>query len=164
MKRNKIYEWGDYYIDRADLWPTVQWLLYYILQLTSPTLNFFLFWLIPPPPVRAEAKNPYKTTMTHLVRQVHADSRGIVFGGQILCWMDLCAGIAANRHAGVKCVSILVDAVHFLSRVEIGHICIVKATVNRSWGTSMEIGVSVESEDMKTGIVLVCCHGCIIVD
>jgi acyl-CoA hydrolase len=97
--------------------------------------------------------------MTQLIRSEHTDSRGIAFAGQILAWMDICSGIAARKHAGVQCVTVAVDAVHFLNPVKVNEICILRASVNRSWGTSMEVGVSVESEDMLTGKTVFCCHG-----
>ena len=42
-----------------------------------------------------------RTTMTEFVLPTHANALGNVFGGQILAWMDICAAICAQRHAGV---------------------------------------------------------------
>ncbi|KAJ2999229.1 Acyl-coenzyme A thioesterase 11 [Globomyces sp. JEL0801] len=97
--------------------------------------------------------------MSQLIRSVHTDSRGIAFGGQILAWMDVCAGVSAKRHANGPCVTAAVDAVHFLKPIHENEICIITACVNRSWSSSMEIGVTVETENMETGDVVICCFG-----
>ena len=86
-------------------------------------------------------KPPQTTIMTQLIRSVHTDSRGIAFAGQILAWMDIAGGVAARRHSGRTCVTAAVDAVHFLAPVKMGQICIIKASVNRTWTSSMEVGV-----------------------
>ncbi|KAJ3272387.1 Acyl-coenzyme A thioesterase 12 [Terramyces sp. JEL0728] len=107
----------------------------------------------------AQSKESLKTTMTQLIRSVHTDSRGIAFGGQILAWMDICAGISARRHAATTCITVAVDAVHFVAPVKLNHICILKASLTRSWQTSMEVSVTVETEDMLTGGITFCCSG-----
>ncbi|KAJ3313465.1 Acyl-coenzyme A thioesterase 11 [Boothiomyces sp. JEL0838] len=107
----------------------------------------------------AQSKESLKTTMTQLIRSVHTDSRGIAFGGQILAWMDICAGISARRHAGTTCITVAVDAVHFVAPVKLNQICILKASLTRSWQTSMEVSVTVETEDTQTGEITFCCSG-----
>ncbi|KAI8814691.1 HotDog domain-containing protein [Cladochytrium replicatum] len=111
-------------------------------------------------PVRLEKKsaNESRTVMHELLIPEHADPRGIAFGGVILAWIDVCAGIAAKRHAGQPAVTASVDAVHFLSPLRVGDLCILKAKVNRSWNSSMEVGVKVEGEDLTTGVRRFCCH------
>lgn len=44
-----------------------------------------------------------------------------------------------------------IDALHFLAPVRAGYIVILKASVNYTHKTSMEIGVKIESEDPLTG-------------
>ncbi|KAI9197473.1 HotDog domain-containing protein [Polychytrium aggregatum] len=100
--------------------------------------------------------------MTQMIRPEHTDNRGFCYGGTILSWVDICAGIAAKRHAVYPCVTASVDAVHFLHPVKLGDICNLVATVNRSWRSSMEIGVRVETEDMLTGERRYCCHAYLI--
>lgn len=103
-------------------------------------------------------KAPTRTVMTQLIRPFHTDAREIVFAGQILAWIDIAAGVAAKRHTNRFCVTASVDAVHFFAPVKLGDTCTVKATVNRVWKTSMEVGVKVEAEDMRTGKRRYCCH------
>jgi acyl-CoA hydrolase len=42
--------------------------------------------------------------MTEIVLPSHADTRGFVFGGVVLEWIDLAAGTSAKKHAVYPCV------------------------------------------------------------
>ena len=44
--------------------------------------------------------------MTEIVTPTHADTRGFIFGGEVIGWIDLAAGIAAKKHAVYPCVNI----------------------------------------------------------
>ncbi|RKP07375.1 HotDog domain-containing protein [Thamnocephalis sphaerospora] len=96
--------------------------------------------------------------MSRMILPGDADMRGYAFGGNILAWMDVCAGTSANRFAGLPCVTASVDAVHFVSPIRVGDTAILTAMVNRSWKSSMEVGVHVEAEDMLSGERRVCSY------
>lgn len=71
--------------------------------------------------------------------------------------MHLCdevAGIAAVRHSGARVVTAAMDRMNFRHPVFVGQLVTVKATVNAAWRTSMEVGVRVESENVRSGEVL----------
>jgi len=71
--------------------------------------------------------------------------------------MHLCdevAGIAAVRHSGTRVVTAAMDRMSFRHPVFVGQLVNVKATVNAAWRSSMEVGVRVESENVRTGEVL----------
>ncbi|KAI8808486.1 hypothetical protein BJ742DRAFT_772149 [Cladochytrium replicatum] len=87
------------------------------------------------PPVQDEKMHEAKESRSLLIPE-HANPLGIAFGGAILAWVDVCAGIGVKRQATP--VSASVDAVHFLSSLRVGDRCILKAKVNRSWNSSME--------------------------
>ncbi|KAJ3122315.1 Acyl-coenzyme A thioesterase 11 [Nowakowskiella sp. JEL0407] len=99
-----------------------------------------------------------RTTMTEMIRTEHTDTRGLAYGGSIMAWIDVCAGVAAKRHAGKPCVTASVDSVHFLGQVKLGDIVVLRAFVNRTWRSSLEIEVRVDSEDMITGKSRYCCQ------
>ena len=82
-----------------------------------------------------------------------ANTAGYVHGGVILRLCDEVAGIAAIRHCGVRVVTAGVDRMTFLYPVHVGQLVTVMATVNAAWRTSMEVGVRVESEHVRTGEV-----------
>jgi len=89
--------------------------------------------------------------MTQLVLPSHTNPLGTAFGGQIMAWIDICAGIAAQRHARQITVTASMDDLHFRSPIHAGEVVILKAQVNRAFHTSMEIGVRVEAENPLTG-------------
>ncbi|CAG8482865.1 1543_t:CDS:2 [Ambispora gerdemannii] len=96
-----------------------------------------------------------RVTMTEIVLPSHADTRGFVFGGVVLGWIDVAAGTAAKKHAVTRSV----DAVHFMHPIKVGDFLVIQASVNRAWNTSMEVGVRVETENPLTGKKNYCCHG-----
>src|ERR1700674_4594082 len=91
------------------------------------------------------------TEMTEYVLPQHANAYGNVFGGQIMAWVDLCAAICAQRHAGRPCVTVFVDDLLFKQPVNVGQVVRLRAQVTATFRTSMEIDVSVSGEDTITG-------------
>jgi acyl-CoA hydrolase len=83
-----------------------------------------------------------------------ANTAGNVHGGVIMHMCDEVAGIAAIRHSGCRVVTAGMDRMTFLHPVSVGDLVTVKASVNAVWRTSMEVGVRVESENVRTGAVL----------
>jgi len=82
-----------------------------------------------------------------------ANLAGNVHGGVIMYLCDEVAGIAAVRHCGARVVTVAMDRMTFLHPVYIGHLVTVKATVNAAWRSSMEVGVRVEAENIRSGEV-----------
>jgi acyl-CoA hydrolase len=80
-----------------------------------------------------------------------ANLGGNVHGGVIMHLCDEVAGIAAVRHSGNRVVTAGMDRMNFVHPVYVGQLVTVRATVNAAWRTSMEVGVRVESENVRTG-------------
>ena len=85
------------------------------------------------------------------MRVADANNGGNVHGGVIMYLCDEVAGIAAVRHSGCRVVTVAMDRMTFLQPVFVGHLVTVKATVNAAWRSSMEVGVRVESENVRSG-------------
>jgi acyl-CoA hydrolase len=79
------------------------------------------------------------------------NSNDTVFGGLIMAQMDRYCAVAADRHAGGVCVTVGVDAVHFIAPARRGDVLIFNAAVNRAWTSSMEVGCKVEAEKIGGG-------------
>ncbi len=75
---------------------------------------------------------------------------GTLFGGRLMQIVDTLAAIVAKRHCGKVCVTLGIDSVRFLTPARRGDILVCKASVNKTWHTSMEIGVKVFAEDFRT--------------
>ena len=99
-----------------------------------------------PRPVRLS-----RVEMTELVLPNDANVHGSVLGGRVMHHVDICAAVAANRHSRSGVVTAAVDDIEFLHPVPVGHLLVLKASVNFAARTSMEVGVKVWSEDPRTG-------------
>jgi acyl-CoA hydrolase len=91
------------------------------------------------------------TEMTEYVLPPHANVFGTVFGGQIMAWIDLCAAVCAQRHSGRPCVTAFVDDLLFQRPVRVGQVVNLRAQIQATFRTSMEIEVLVWGEDTLTG-------------
>lgn len=90
--------------------------------------------------------------MTQIVMPMHTNGvAGVMFGGIMMQWIDVCAGVAAMRHASGAVLTASIDRLDFLSPVRVGEIVVLQAKVNYTARTSMEVGCRVETEDMTTG-------------
>ena len=80
-----------------------------------------------------------------------ADSNGIgnLFGGRLMQYIDLVAAMAASRHARAITITASMDHLDFVAPVKVGELLILKASVNRAYRTSMEVGVRVMVEDVR---------------
>ena len=87
------------------------------------------------------------------MRLADANNGGNVHGGVIMYLCDEVAGIAAVRHSGGRVVTVAMDRMTFLTPVLVGHLVTVRATVNAAWRSSMEVGVRVEAENIRSGEV-----------
>lgn len=89
-----------------------------------------------------------------LARQMEipdANLAGNVHGGTIMKMVDTAAGLAAAKHCGGLAVTVEMDEMNFMEPVFLGDLVTVKAMVNESFRTSMEVGVRVEAESFSTG-------------
>ena len=64
--------------------------------------------------------------------------------------VDITGAIAAHRHTGSYVVTAAIDHMDFLSPIKVGEIIILKASVNRVFHSSMEVGVKVFREEVFT--------------
>jgi len=79
------------------------------------------------------------------------NTHGTIFGGILMQWIDIAAGIAAGRHSGGPVVTASMDRLHFLTPVNLGEIVTLQAQVNFAAHTSMEVGVRVLAETRPGG-------------
>ena len=67
--------------------------------------------------------------------------------------LDGLAAAVAARHSRANAVTASIDRMDFLKPVYVGDLLVLKAAVNCVGETSMEIGVRIEAENMRTGVV-----------
>ena len=100
----------------------------------------------PPPHTPAASRVETAQLVLPGLTNVH----GTIFGGILMQWIDIAAGIASARHAGGPVVTASMDRLHFLHPVHMGDVVIVQAQVNYAAHTSMEVGVRVLAENTAT--------------
>jgi acyl-CoA hydrolase len=82
-----------------------------------------------------------------------ANMSGNVFGGTILKMVDEISFVSATRHAKTNVVTASLDKMDFHSPVHIGDLVTLYSIVNAAWHSSMEVGVKVMAENVRTGEV-----------
>ncbi len=75
------------------------------------------------------------------------NSNNTVFGGRVMEIADRLAGTVAMEHTRKICVTLLLDSMKFLAPAKLGETLVFKAAVNRTWNTSLEVGVKVYADD-----------------
>lgn len=91
-----------------------------------------------------------QTEMTELVTPSMANFSGNMHGGELLKLLDKVAYTCAMRYSGHYAVTLSVDNVLFKEPIHIGEMVTCMATINYTGRTSMEIGIKVISEHLKT--------------
>ncbi|MBD2869787.1 acyl-CoA thioesterase [Paenibacillus arenilitoris] len=92
-----------------------------------------------------------RTLMTQLIFPLDTNPHHTMFGGKLMEYMDKVAAIAAMRHARGQVVTASTDSLDFLAPIRVGEVIEVEAFVTWTNRSSMEIYVSVESENLFTG-------------
>lgn len=94
-----------------------------------------------------------QTTITELMIPSYANFGGKIHGGILLSLMDKVAYATSSKHAGTYCVTVSVDKVEFLQPVEVGELVSLHASVNYVGNSSLVVGIRVEAQNVKTGII-----------
>lgn len=89
--------------------------------------------------------------MTQVVMPHNTNIHGTVFGGEIMSWIDICAGVSAQRHCRNNVVTASMDDIHFVTPIKLGYVVILESQINAVFNTSMEIGIVVTGENPRTG-------------
>src|SRR6187549_101483 len=101
----------------------------------------------------AKRKTPEtsRVRLHQLMLPEHGNVLGNVHGGLIMKMVDEAGAIAAMRHAQRPCVTIAIDSMTFRQPVHLGELLVCDASVNWVGRTSIEVGVTVHSENPVTG-------------
>lgn len=92
-----------------------------------------------------------QSEMVQIVLPNDANPLGALLGGTLMHWIDLAAAMAAHRHSRQYVVTASIDHMDFLTPVHVGDLVILRSSVNRSFNTSMEIGVKAWVEHYLAG-------------
>lgn len=92
-----------------------------------------------------------RSEMTELILPNDANTLGNLLGGRLMHFIDLVGAMAAYRHSRSHVVTASMDHIDFIAPVHLGDLLILKATLNRAFTTSMEVGVKVWVENTIAG-------------
>jgi acyl-CoA hydrolase len=92
----------------------------------------------------------HQLTMTVLMTPDMANFAGNVHGGTILKLLDQVAYACAARYAGRYVVTLSVDQVMFRQPIHVGDLVTFLASVNYCGTSSMEVGIKVIAENIRT--------------
>lgn len=93
-----------------------------------------------------------RTTLSHIMTGNDTNLLGTVHGGVIMKLVDDAAGAVAGRHSGGPAVTASMDEMVFLEPVRVGDLVHVRAQVNWTGRSSMEVGVRVMAERWNESI------------
>ena len=97
---------------------------------------------------RSDRKSLY---MTVLMTPDMVNFTGKVHGGTLLKFLDQVAYSCASRYAGTYVVTLSVDRVLFRDAILVGELVSFSATVNFTGRTSLEVGIRVDTENIRDG-------------
>jgi len=92
----------------------------------------------------------HQLTMTVLMTPDTANFAGNVHGGTILKLLDEVAYACASRYAARYVVTLNVEKVTFREPIHVGELVTFLASVNLTGRTSMEVGIKVVAENIRT--------------
>ena len=95
----------------------------------------------------------HQLTMTVLMSPDMANFSGNVHGGAVLKLLDQVAYACASRYAAQYVVTLSVDQVTFRQPIHVGELVSFLASVNHTGTSSMEVGIKVVAEDIRTQVV-----------
>lgn len=93
----------------------------------------------------------HRLEMTVLMTPDMANFSGKVHGGALLNLLDRVAFSCASRYSKQYAVTLSVDQVTFKEPINVGELVTFRASVNHTGRTSMEIGIRVEAEHIRSG-------------
>lgn len=105
----------------------------------------------------ANSKTPGDSAVEsrYLLMPDQANHIGSAFGGVIMAWIDMVAAMTAQRHCGGEVVTCSIDSISFKEPIRVGEQAVLKASVNYTGRTSMEVGVQVTRENPAAGLTVI---------
>jgi len=106
--------------------------------------------------MQAKKASESLTVMNEMVLPNDTNVLNNLRGGMVLHWMDVAAAIAAQRHSNRIVVTASVDNVSFQKPIKLGDVVTIRAQISRSFRTSMEVHLTVYTENIPSGSRVKC--------
>jgi uncharacterized protein (TIGR00369 family) len=92
-----------------------------------------------------------RAVLAQVMLPTDANHEGDVHGGALMKLADTAGAIAAMRHAHRRVVTVMMDSMTFEYPVSVGDLVLLDAVVTWVGRTSLEVEVSVDTEDVVAG-------------
>jgi uncharacterized protein (TIGR00369 family) len=91
--------------------------------------------------------------LTHLMMPADANYMGSIHGGIIMKLIDEAAAACAYRFCRTNVATAAIDRIDFHNPVQVGDLVRLRANLNYAGRTSVEVGVRVEAENLRSAQV-----------
>ena len=89
------------------------------------------------------------TYQVQIVTLEHLNGNKRIFGGTLMGWIDIVAGVTARRHSGMDVSTVAVDFLQFKKPAYRNDTILLKGYITAAFNTSMEICVETYKETLK---------------
>ena len=90
-----------------------------------------------------------RVEQVHMLMYEHMNGYGRLFGGRLMEWIDVVAGVVARRHSGCDVTTASVDRLEFIAPAFIGDTVVLDGRITYAGRTSMEIRVDTYVEKLS---------------
>lgn len=91
--------------------------------------------------LKAKTVSESKTQQVQIVLKADINGYGRLFGGKLMQWIDIIAGVVAMRHSNCNITTAFIDKLHFKAPAHANDIVVLNGKVTYVGNTSMEIRV-----------------------
>lgn len=81
------------------------------------------------------------TEQVQIIMPEHINGFDRLFGGKLVEWIDIVAGVVARRHANRNVTTICIDNLHFKAPAHVNDIVVLRGKITYAGRTSMEVRV-----------------------
>lgn len=99
--------------------------------------------------MEARKVNESRVEQVHMLMYEHMNGYGRLFGGRLMEWIDVVAGVVARRHSGRDVTTASVDRLEFIAPALIGDTIVLDGRITYAGRTSMEIRVDTYVEKLS---------------
>ena len=89
-----------------------------------------------------------RTRQVQLLMHEHMNHQHRLFGGRLMEWIDIVAGVVARRHSGCNVTTACIDRLDFLGPAFIGDTIVLDGRITYAGRTSMEVRVDTYVEKL----------------
>lgn len=100
---------------------------------------------------KAKKSSESLVIMTELVLPNDTNTLNNLMGGKLMHWMDVAAGVSAQKHSNRIVVTASADNISFQKPIQLGDVVTLKAKVTRAFSSSMEVYIVVYAENIPSG-------------